>query len=149
MAETVRVGAGAGYAGDRWAPAVELAEKGEIDFLAFECLAERTIARETLTRLNDPEAGYNPLLRERMSAVLPTCIEKSIRVITNMGAANPMEAARQTYKVACHLGLAKTRVAVVLGDDVRETLANMPHLEFIETRTPLEEVLPGMASWLR
>ena len=48
MGETVRVGAGAGYAGDRWAPAVELAEKGEIDFLAFECLAERTIARETL-----------------------------------------------------------------------------------------------------
>ena len=118
MAETVRVGAGAGYAGDRWALAVELAEKGEIDFLAFECLAERTIARETLTRLNDPEAGYNPLLRERMSAVLPTCIEKSIRVITNMGAANPMEATRQTYKVACHLGFTKTRVAVVLGDDV-------------------------------
>ena len=45
MTETVRVGAGAGYAGDRWAPAVELAD-----------------ARETLTRLNDPEAGYNPLL---------------------------------------------------------------------------------------
>ena len=45
MTETVRVGAGAGYAGDRWAPAVELAD-----------------ARETLARLNDPEAGYNPLL---------------------------------------------------------------------------------------
>ena len=27
MAEKVRVGAGAGYAGDRWAPAVELAEE--------------------------------------------------------------------------------------------------------------------------
>ena len=41
----VRVGSGAGYAGDRWEPALELAEHGKIDFLAFECLAERTIAR--------------------------------------------------------------------------------------------------------
>ena len=48
MADKVRIGSGAGYAGDRWEPAVELAEKGEIDFLAFECLAERTIARGNL-----------------------------------------------------------------------------------------------------
>ena len=31
-------GAGAGHSGDRIAPAVELAEKGELDCLAFEYL---------------------------------------------------------------------------------------------------------------
>jgi len=57
MADKVRIGSGAGYAGDRWEPAVELAEKGEIDFLAFACLAERTIARENLARIRDTWEG--------------------------------------------------------------------------------------------
>ena len=49
MAEkSVRIGSGAGFAGDRWEPAVELVERGALDYIAFECLAERTIARETL-----------------------------------------------------------------------------------------------------
>ena len=40
----LRIGAGAGYAGDRIPPALALAEKGQLDYLVFECLAERTIA---------------------------------------------------------------------------------------------------------
>jgi hypothetical protein len=44
MKKSLRIGSGAGYSGDRIEPAVELAEKGEIDYLIFECLAERTIA---------------------------------------------------------------------------------------------------------
>jgi len=33
-----------GFSGDRIEPAVVLAEKGELDYLILECLAERTIA---------------------------------------------------------------------------------------------------------
>ena len=47
---SIRVGTGAGFSDDRIEPAVELAERGGVDYLVFECLAERTIARETLTR---------------------------------------------------------------------------------------------------
>ncbi|MDC6130689.1 acyclic terpene utilization AtuA family protein, partial [Burkholderia gladioli] len=36
----VRLGAGAGYSGDRIEPAVELAEHGALDYLVFECLAD-------------------------------------------------------------------------------------------------------------
>ena len=39
MKKSIRIGAGAGYSGDRIEPAVELVEKGEIDYLVFECLA--------------------------------------------------------------------------------------------------------------
>ena len=46
---------GAGYSGDRIEPAVELAEKGELDYLVFECLAERTIALAQQARMKDPE----------------------------------------------------------------------------------------------
>ena len=45
--KSVRVGAGAGMADDRIEPAADLAERGNLDYLVFECLAERTIARET------------------------------------------------------------------------------------------------------
>ena len=40
----MRLGAGAGFAGDRLDPAVELVTKGALDVLVFEVLAERTIA---------------------------------------------------------------------------------------------------------
>ena len=73
--KTVRIGAGAGYSGDRIDPAVELAEKGSIQYLVFECLAERTIALAQRRKLVDPAAGYDPLLEERMEAVLPLCAE--------------------------------------------------------------------------
>ena len=51
---TVRIGAGAGFSGDRIEPAVELAEKGGLDYLVFECLAERTIALAQQARMKDP-----------------------------------------------------------------------------------------------
>ena len=81
MSETgkrVRIGAGAGYSGDRIDPAVELCENGEIDYLVFECLAERTIAMAQLAKRRDPESGFDPLLEERLEAVLPICAEKKI-----------------------------------------------------------------------
>ena len=62
MAETLRIGCGAGFQGDRLEPALVLAEHGRLDYLMLECLAERTIALAQLRRLNDPAAGYDSLL---------------------------------------------------------------------------------------
>jgi Acyclic terpene utilisation family protein AtuA len=115
---TIRIGAGAGYAGDRIEPAVELAEKGALDYLVFECLAERTIALAQQARLKDPATGYDPLLAERMKAVLPACRRNGTKIITNMGAANPLGAAERTRAVAAALGLNGLRIAAVTGDDV-------------------------------
>ena len=42
--KTIRIGAGAGFSTDRIDPAVEVAEKGNVRYIIFECLAERTIA---------------------------------------------------------------------------------------------------------
>jgi len=116
--KTVRIGAGAGYSGDRIDPAVELVHSGDISYLVFECLAERTIALAQLNKKNHHSPGYDPLLCERMNAVLPLCCEKKIKIISNMGAANPVAAAAQTVVIARHLGLRNVRVACVIGDDV-------------------------------
>ena len=58
----VRIGSGAGYAGDRIEPAVDLMLNGNIDYIVFECLAERTIAIAQQEKLKDPNKGYNGLL---------------------------------------------------------------------------------------
>jgi hypothetical protein len=115
---TIRIGAGAGYSGDRIEPAIELAEKGALDYLVFECLAERTIALAQQARMKDPDGGFDPLLAARMQAVLPICRANKVRVITNMGAANPLSAAEATRAVARKLGLSGLRIAAVTGDDV-------------------------------
>ncbi|MCD5979723.1 acyclic terpene utilization AtuA family protein [Pseudomonas quasicaspiana] len=127
--KTLRIGSGAGYSGDRIEPAVELAEHGDLDYLVFECLAERTIALAQQARLADPETGYDPLLSERMRRVLPfvgTGSARRLRVITNMGAANPLAAAREVRRIAAELGLHGLKVAAVTGDDVLAALQADP-----------------------
>ncbi len=113
-----RIGSGAGYAGDRIDPAQALAERGRLDALVFECLAERTIALAQLRRSREPGHGYDPLLEERLRAVLPACVRQGTTVISNMGAAHPEAAGAAVLAVARELGLAKLKVAVVTGDDV-------------------------------
>lgn len=127
--KTLRIGSGAGYSGDRIEPAVELAEQGDLDYLVFECLAERTIALAQQARISDPQGGYDPLLSERMRRVLPFVGQpdgrRRLRVITNMGAANPVTAAVEVRRIASELGL-NLKVLAVVGDDVLETLRAQP-----------------------
>ncbi len=120
--KTIRIGSGAGYAGDRIEPALELAQKGDINYLVFECLAERTIAIGQKQKQQNPEKGYNELLADRMYAVLPTCLEKGIKIITNMGSANPTAAGQRVLEIAKELGAKQLKIAVVTGDDVRDVL---------------------------
>ncbi|MGV2291720.1 acyclic terpene utilization AtuA family protein [Trinickia sp. YCB016] len=118
----VRIGAGAGYSGDRIEPAVELAEHGKLDYLVFECLAERTIAIAQQAKRKDPQLGYDPLLEARMRAVLPVAVRNGVRIISNMGAANPYAAAQKTAQIARALGLNGLKIAAVSGDDVLDVV---------------------------
>jgi hypothetical protein len=129
---TIRIGSGAGYSGDRIEPAIELAEKGDIQYLVFECLGERTVALAQQARMKNPDGGYDPLLEERLRAVLPICAAKGIRIVTNMGAANPAAAARKTAEIVKSLGLSSLKIAAVVGDDVLDACkdGDLPIMEF-------------------
>jgi len=130
-AARLRIGCGAGYSGDRIEPAVELAEHGALDYLIFECLGERTVGLAQQARARNADAGFDPLLSDRMDAVLPACRRHGTRIITNMGAANPLAAARVVRDRARSLGLSGVRVAAVTGDDVLDRVrgASLPILE--------------------
>ena len=128
---TIRIGSGAGYSGDRIEPAIELAEKGDIQYLVFECLGERTVALAQQARMKNPDSGYDPLLEDRMRAVLPLCAARGIKIVTNMGAAHPVAAARKTAEIAKSLGLS-LKIAAVTGDDVLDACkdGDFPIMEF-------------------
>jgi hypothetical protein len=117
-ADTVRIGGGAGFSADRLDPAVDLAERGDLDALVFECVGERTLAFGHRDRMKDPATGYNPWLERRLRAVLPACVRNETTVVTNMGVANPEAAAGRAVMVARDLGLAGLKIAAITGDDV-------------------------------
>ncbi|WP_433284249.1 acyclic terpene utilization AtuA family protein [Pseudonocardia sp. CA-142604] len=126
---TVRIGCGAGFAGDRLEPAVDLVDRGRLDDIVLECLAEQTVALGQQRRLADPAAGYDPRLVARFSRLLPLAVERGVRVLTNMGAANPLAAGDVTRDLLDMAGSA-ARVAVVTGDDVLDALdLDAPALE--------------------
>jgi hypothetical protein len=117
MKEKIRIGGGAGFSGDRIEPAVILAQKGGLDYLVLECLAERTIALAQKRKLADPSKGYDPLLEKRISALLPPLIKNNTGLITNMGAANPIAAAKKIVEIAQRQNVT-IKVAAITGDDV-------------------------------
>ena len=136
----LRIGSGAGYSGDRIPPAADLARRGRLHWLVFECLAERTIALAQLEKQNHPDLGYDPLLRERIRAVLPDCMGQGVRILTNMGAANPMAAGYAALAEAQALGL-RPKVAVLTGDDVLTTLLQrQPDLKLTDRPMSLSEL---------
>lgn len=138
--KTLRIGSGAGYGGDRIEPAVDLIHRGNLSYLIFECLAERTIALAQLEKLGDPEKGYNPLFTYRMAHILPALKEHPVTIITNMGAANPIAAARKARAMADEAGLSHLRIAAVTGDDVMPILSPYLKENTMETGRPLQEL---------
>jgi len=121
MKKKIRIGCGAGFSGDRLEPAALLVEQGNIDYLVLECLAERTIALAQKRKNEDPSKGYDVLLEKRMQVLLPLIKKKGVRLISNMGAANPMGAAQKIIELAKANSI-QIKVAVLTGDDVLDQI---------------------------
>ena len=123
--ETLAVGCGAGFSGDRvdaGAPVVRtLIERGGPAALIFENLAERTLATQQLAKRANPALGYEPLLELELRPVLADCLAHGITIVGNFGAANPDGAARLIRRLAAELGLTAPRIAIVRGDDLSGT----------------------------
>ncbi len=135
--ESLAVGCGAGFSGDRVdaPPAVvrTLIERGGPSAIIFEMLAERTLALAQLARKANPDLGYEVLLDMELRPILADCLANGITIVGNFGAANPRAAAQMILRLARELGLASPRIAVVEGDD----------LSSAEGRRLIRECLPG------
>ncbi|MFJ8063279.1 acyclic terpene utilization AtuA family protein [Psychrobacillus sp. NPDC096426] len=132
----IRIGSGAGFAGDRIEPAEILVEQANLDYLVLECLAERTIALAQKRKKQHAHTGYDVLLEKRMRSLIPRISGKKVRIITNMGAANPIAGANKIIEIAKELNISM-KVAAVIGDDVLTKVS--PDDLAWETGKPLKE----------
>ena len=122
--KSIRIGSGAGFANDRFEPAVELLEKGNLDYLIFECLGERTVAFAMLRKNKNPEKGYDSQLELRFEKLFEVFRKQEIhtKIVSNMGAANPIGAAKKIAAMAKERGLGHLKIAAVTGDDVLDRI---------------------------
>lgn len=123
----VYIGCGAGFSGDRFDAAVPvvatLASAPGERFLIYEVLAERTLAIAQKLKRENPDQGYSPFLDAYLPLVLADCHRHGIRIVTNMGAANPLGAAKRVHQLAQELGIGGLKVAAVTGDDLTSTMS--------------------------
>lgn len=116
MKNTLRIGAGAAWWGDRVEPARLNAERGELDYLCFETMAEATVSAAQVRARRDPSfEGYDTYLDDRMQAVLPACIRNGTRIVSNQGWINPDGAAKRIVHWLREMGHQGVKVASVNG----------------------------------
>lgn len=142
----MRIGAGSAWWGDQIGPARDLAERGRLDYLCFETMAEVTISAAQVRRLKDPGfRGYETLLEDRMDAVLPACLDHGTRIVSNQGWLNPVGAAQVVADKLRELGATGIRVAAVEGSLITPEIDRWART-VIETGAPFAAIADRVIS---
>jgi hypothetical protein len=141
----VRIASGQGFWGDDLEAPVRQVERGPIDYLMMDYLAEVTMSIMQKQRARDPSAGYARDFVPLMERIFPRCVEAGIRVVTNAGGVNPEGCAAALVEAGRRAGVAgRARVGLVTGDDLMdrldELLAAGHELRHMETDAPLATV---------
>ncbi|MGD9589440.1 MAG: acyclic terpene utilization AtuA family protein [Pyrinomonadaceae bacterium] len=119
MKSIVRVASGQGFWGDLLTAPVDQVRNGPIDYLMLDYLAEVTMSIVQKQRQRDPSAGYARDFISLMREILPDCVEKEIKVLSNAGGVNVEGCAEAIKETARELGLGgKLKIGVITGDDI-------------------------------
>lgn len=145
MKEKVRVAGGQGFWGDLLTAPVDQVRGGPIDYLMLDYLAEVTMSILQKQRSRDPQAGYAKDFVTLMREILPDCVEKNIKVLSNAGGVNVAGCAAAIKDVANELGLSgKVKIGVITGDDILGRLDEFAdqgvEITNMETGEPLSEI---------
>ena len=122
MKDKIRIASGQGFWGDLIDAPYNQVTKGEVDYLVMDYLAEVTMSILQKQKMRNPTLGYARDLPDLMKRILPVCIEKGIKVITNGGGVNPVACADAILDIAMNLQIKKLDIAVVIGDDIRSNI---------------------------
>ena len=117
MADPIRIANGSGFFGDRRSAMYEMVEDGPIDVLTGDYLAELTMLILARTRMKRPGGGYARTFVSQVEAVMGTCLDRGIKVVSNAGGLDPRGCAEALGAVADGLGLSPT-IAWIDGDDL-------------------------------
>lgn len=114
----VRIGGASAFYGDSQLAARQLVDKGDVDYLIFDYLAEVTMAILARAHMRDPNYGYAvDFVTVAMKDVLADCARKGIKVVANAGGVNVPECIKALEALCEAEGLNLT-IAGVYGDDL-------------------------------
>ncbi len=146
MSRTIRIGSGAAWWGDRIEPARLNAERGALDYLCFETMAEATVSAAQVRARRDPSfPGYDTYLDDRMRAVLPACMAGGTRIVSNQGWINPDGAAARIVELLRELGHRGVKVAAVGGSLITERVLSLTD-RILENGQPTATLAPTLIS---
>jgi hypothetical protein len=121
--DSIRVGNGAGFWGDNLDAPIRLAERGDLDFLTLEYLAELTLSILAHQRRLNPEAGYVADFPATVARLIPILkAQPKLRIVTNAGGLNPAACAREVARLLSAADMGDEKVAWVSGDDLMPRL---------------------------
>jgi hypothetical protein len=112
----LRIANCSGFYGDRVSAAREMVEGGPIDVLTGDWLAELTMLLLGKAMLSG-RPGYARTFLTQLEQVLPTCLERGIKIVSNAGGLDPAGCAAAVTEIARRAGLNPV-VAHVEGDDL-------------------------------
>jgi hypothetical protein len=149
--DSVRIGNGCGFWGDNVDAPVFLAERGQLDYLTLEYLAELTMSILAVQQQRDASAGFATDfldVLQRLAPVLKT--QPSLKIVTNAGGMNPTGCASRARAILDQAGLSDRIVAAVSGDDLfprlDQLLAGGQSLTNLDSGEPLASVRPRVVS---
>lgn len=122
--KSIRIGAGLGFYGDNWEPVAASVERGGVQFIASDHLAELTLAILQKDRQRDPALGYARDVVPMLLRLWPLMRERGVRFVCNAGGLNPQGAAQAVLAAFASKGW-RARIAVVSGDDVLPRLLDI------------------------
>lgn len=113
----LRIGNAGGFWGDDPFALKRQVEKGALDYISIDFLAEITMSIMQKQYASDPNKGYAYDIVTMLKDVLPQLLLRKTKLITNAGGINPKSCAKAIQDMAQTLGL-NPKIAVVYGDNI-------------------------------
>jgi hypothetical protein len=147
--KTVRIGNACGFWGDSVDAPIRLTQRGNLDYLTLEYLAELTMSILALQKQRDPAAGFAGDFLDVLQRLAPLLAQQpKLKIITNAGGMNPLACASRAAEILQKAGL-KRRIAVVSGDDLLprlDALLSAHPFTNLDTGESLQTIRPRVVS---
>jgi hypothetical protein len=152
----LRIGNGCGFWGDNLDAPIQLVERGELDVLTLEYLAELTMSILARQKQRDPQSGYAGDFLDVLERLTPFLKQQpQLAIVTNAGGMNPTACATHARTILDKAGLTERRIGTVEGDDLLPRLDELlgaghllNHLDTGEALTAVRQRVVGANAYL-
>ncbi|SVB50374.1 uncharacterized protein METZ01_LOCUS203228, partial [marine metagenome] len=127
----VRIGCASAFWGDTSTAVSQLVEKGKLDYLVLDFLAEVTMSILAGAKMKNPEMGYATDFVHQMVPQLKKIKDENIKIISNAGGIN-LDACRNILEEKAKESGVDLKIAVVRGDNLIEAAPKFREMDMTD-----------------